>query len=63
VTGLSLGWGLRELTLASERLPALAADALLRGLDAAARQQPGLADVIVMSGQPRRARPSSSTSA
>jgi SAM-dependent methyltransferase len=58
VTGLSLGWGLRELTLASERLPGPAADVLLRGLDAAARRLPGLADVILVTGQPRHRRPS-----
>jgi SAM-dependent methyltransferase len=56
VTGLSLGWGLRELTLASERLPAAAADALLHGLDLAARRLPALADVLLVAGRPRRRR-------
>jgi SAM-dependent methyltransferase len=54
VRGVSLGWGLRGWTRALERLPAPLAAALLRAADALAGLLPGLADVVVLVGRPRR---------
>jgi SAM-dependent methyltransferase len=58
--GVSLAWGLPAWTRAAERLPAAAADLALRGLDWLARRAPAYADVVVLSGRPRRASGSSS---
>jgi SAM-dependent methyltransferase len=54
VRGVSLGWGLRRWTRSLERLPAPLAGRLLRAADAWAGLLPGLADVVVLVGRPRR---------
>lgn len=55
VEGVSLAWGLPGWAALLERLPEAAADAALQGLDWIARRAPWLADVVVLSGRPRRA--------
>ena len=57
--GISMAWGLPGWARLVERLPAGVAQRLLVGLDALARRLPGLADVVLIAGRPRR---SSSTS-
>jgi SAM-dependent methyltransferase len=54
VRGLSLAWGLPSWTRFVEAVPALAARAALHVADLGARLAPGLADVIVLVGRPRR---------
>jgi SAM-dependent methyltransferase len=54
VTGISLAWGLPAWTRGVGRLPAGVANALLETFDALARRLPGLADVILLVGRPRR---------
>jgi SAM-dependent methyltransferase len=54
VTGISLAWGLPAWTRGVGRLPEGFANALLRAFDALARRLPGLADVILLVGRPRR---------
>jgi SAM-dependent methyltransferase len=54
VGGISLAWGLPAWTRGVGRLPEGVANALLRGLDALAGRLPGLADVILLVGRPRR---------
>jgi SAM-dependent methyltransferase len=53
--GISLAWGLPLWTRLVERLPQALSARLLRALDGVARRVPGLADVVVLAGQPRRA--------
>jgi SAM-dependent methyltransferase len=53
VEGVSLGWGMPGWSRAIARLPARGGRALLRTLDAAARQLPALADVVLLVGRPR----------
>ncbi|HXV36289.1 MAG TPA: class I SAM-dependent methyltransferase, partial [Myxococcota bacterium] len=55
VEGVSIGWGAPGWPRSLARLPAPFAQALLEGLDAIARRLPGLADVVVLAGRPRRA--------
>jgi len=52
--GISMAWGLRAWARLVEALPAVLAQRLLVGLDALARRLPGLADVVVLAGRPRR---------
>jgi SAM-dependent methyltransferase len=54
VLGVSLAWGVPLWTRSAERLPAFAAGLLLRAFDWLARRLPGYADVVVLSGRPRR---------
>ncbi len=54
VEGISLFWGVGVFSRWLERLPAALAQGLLAGLDALARRAPGLADVVVLAGRPRR---------
>jgi SAM-dependent methyltransferase len=54
VEGISLAWGLPAWTRAVERLPASAARWALGALDALARRLPAYADVVVLTGRPRR---------
>jgi SAM-dependent methyltransferase len=56
VEGISLAWGLPLWTRAVGHLPAPLADASLRLLDGLAGRFPGLADVIILAGHPRRSR-------
>jgi SAM-dependent methyltransferase len=54
VEGISLLWGVPAFSRCLERLPAGLAQGLLAGLDRLARRAPGLADVVVLAGRPRR---------
>ncbi len=54
VRGVSLAWGLPIWTRNVQKLPAVLADSLLRSFDALARRVPTLADVILLSGHPKR---------
>jgi SAM-dependent methyltransferase len=54
VLGISLAWGLPLWTRSAERLPAAAARLALRAFDWLARRLPSYADVVVLSGRPRR---------
>ena len=58
--GISMGWGMPGWSVSMARLPRPLADLAVRAMDRGARQWPGLADVIVLVGRPRR---SASTSA
>jgi len=58
--GISLAWGLPAWTRATQRLPEQAAGLALRALDWLARRAPRYADVVVLSGRPRRAGRASS---
>jgi SAM-dependent methyltransferase len=59
VRGLSLGWGLPAWSRGVGCLPAGLARRALQALDATARRAPGLADVVVLAGRPRRSARSS----
>ena len=59
--GVSIGWGLPGWATLVCRLPRSIAWALLRGLDALARQWPTLSDVVVLVGRPRRQFSTTST--
>ncbi len=52
--GVSLGWGMPGWSKLTARLPGPIARLAVRALDLLARQWPSLADVIVLSGRPRR---------
>jgi SAM-dependent methyltransferase len=54
VAGVSLAWGLPGWSRSVQRLPAALARAALGALDWLARRAPELADVVVLSGRPRR---------
>jgi SAM-dependent methyltransferase len=54
LTGLSFAWGLPTWTRFVEAAPALVSVGALRVADALARLAPGLSDVIVLVGRPRR---------
>ncbi|MBW2270102.1 MAG: methyltransferase domain-containing protein [Deltaproteobacteria bacterium] len=54
VEGVSLGWGFPGWNRLLERMPEAAAHAALQGLDRLARVMPWFADVVVLSGRPRR---------
>ena len=54
VEGLSLCWGLPRWTRVVQSLPGDVAQAALTAFDALARVFPGLADVVVLAGRPRR---------
>lgn len=54
VEGVSLGWGLPVWTRTAERLPEAAATVALSALDWLARRLPAYADVVVLTGRPRR---------
>ncbi len=54
VEGVSLAWGLPAWTRAVQRLPAQVASGALHALGALARFVPGLADVVILAGRPRR---------
>jgi len=55
--GISLAWGLATWSRAANAMPAFLAHRALRGLDALARRFPRLADVIILSGCPRKSQP------
>jgi len=57
--GLSLAWGLPGWADFLDLLPEAAAKACVQGLDACARVAPVLADVILVSGRPRRSESTS----
>jgi SAM-dependent methyltransferase len=59
VEGVSLGWGMPSWSRWLERLPAGAARAALSALDRVGERLPGLADVVLLVGRPRRALASS----
>lgn len=52
--GISLAWGLPVWTRSVDRLPEAVARGALRLLDGMAGRWPGLADVVVLAGRPRR---------
>ena len=54
VEGVSLGWGMPGWNGLVERLPESVADGSLHALDWLARAMPWFADVVVLSGRPRR---------
>jgi SAM-dependent methyltransferase len=54
VEGISLGWGMPGWSKATARLPRRVAFAAVQVLDGLARMAPAWADVIVLSGRPRR---------
>ena len=56
VEGVSLAWGFPGWARAVERLPAPVAGAALQALDGLARRLPGLADVVILAGRPRRSK-------
>ncbi|MDG2334026.1 MAG: methyltransferase domain-containing protein [Myxococcota bacterium] len=60
VEGISMGWGMPGWSKWMARIPRPLADVAVRTLDQFGRQWPGLSDVIVLVGRPRR---SESTSA
>jgi SAM-dependent methyltransferase len=57
VEGISMAWGLPIWTRTVQRLPASVAGAALRALDALAQRLPAYADVVVLTGRPRRRSP------
>jgi SAM-dependent methyltransferase len=56
VEGISLAWGLPVWTRTADRLPGAVAALTLRSLDWLARRLPGLADVVILAGRPKRSR-------
>jgi hypothetical protein len=54
VVGVSIAWGLPVWTRSVDHLPQGLAALALQGLDWLARRAPGLADVVVLAGRPRR---------
>lgn len=54
VEGVSLAWGMPGWSRSLQRLPGAVARAALGALDWLARRAPALADVVVLSGRPRR---------
>jgi SAM-dependent methyltransferase len=60
VDGISMGWGMPGWSKWMARIPRPVADAAVRAMDQMGRHWPGLSDVIVLVGRPRR---SASTSA
>ena len=60
VEGISMGWGMPGWSKWMARIPRPVADVAVRSMDQLARHWPGLSDVIVLVGRPRR---SASTSA
>jgi len=58
--GVSMGWGMPGWSASMARIPASLSRIAVHGMDRLGRQWPGLADVIVLVGRPRR---SASTSA
>jgi len=60
VEGISLAWGLPAWSRLLGRLPRVAAQAALAGLDGLAARLPAFADVVVLAGRPRRAASASS---
>jgi SAM-dependent methyltransferase len=63
VEGISMAWGMPGWSRSLGRLPAALAQPILKGLDCLARQLPGLSDVVILAGRPRRVRKSSMNSA
>jgi SAM-dependent methyltransferase len=63
VEGISMAWGMPGWSRSVERLPAPVAQSTLIGLDRMARLLPGLSDVVILAGRPRRVRKSSTISA
>lgn len=52
--GVSLGWGMPGWSKLTAKLPDAVARTAVAAMDRMARQWPGLSDVIVLSGRPRR---------
>jgi SAM-dependent methyltransferase len=63
VEGISLAWGMPGWSRSVGRLPAPVAQWTLVALDRMARLLPGLADVVILAGRPRRVRKASMISA
>ncbi|MCH7645464.1 MAG: methyltransferase domain-containing protein [Myxococcales bacterium] len=63
VEGISMAWGLPGWSRLLGRLPAPLAQLALNGLGRMARLLPGLSDVVILAGRPRRVRKSSMNSA
>ena len=59
VEGVSLGWGMPRWSQLARRLPAGMTQRLLETFDSIARRWPAGADVVVLSGRPRRSAHSS----
>ncbi len=56
VEGISMAWGMPGWSRSVGRLPAPLAQLTLKGLDRMARRLPGLSDVVILAGRPRRVR-------
>jgi len=54
VEGISMAWGMPGWSRSVSRLPASLAQLTLKGLDYLARRLPGLSDVVILVGRPRR---------
>ncbi len=54
VEGISMAWGMPGWSRSVSRLPASLAQLTLKGLDYLARRLPGLSDVVILAGRPRR---------
>lgn len=63
VEGISMAWGMPGWSRSVDRLPPPVAQSTLNGLDRMARLLPGLSDVVILAGRPRRVRKSSMISA
>jgi SAM-dependent methyltransferase len=63
VEGISMAWGMPGWSRSVGRLPAPFAQLTLKGLDGMARRLPGLSDVVILAGRPRRVRKPSMNSA
>jgi len=63
VEGVSMAWGMPGWSRSVSRLPASFAQLALKGLDCLARRLPGLSDVVILAGRPRRVRKSAMKSA
>ena len=55
VEGISMAWGMPGWSRSVDRLPVPLAQLTLNGLDRMARVLPGLSDVVILMGRPRRA--------
>jgi len=63
IEGISMAWGMPGWSRSVSRLPAPFAQLALKGLDCIARRLPGLSDVVILAGRPRRVREPSMNSA
>ena len=63
IEGISMAWGMPAWSRSVGRLPAPLAQLTLNGLNRMARRLPGLADVVILAGRPKRIRKPSMKSA